>query len=174
MSATKDETAASDDEQTSVFVFDRHLLLRASGRLRLRRGLGRCVAQVPLGGNRGGNQVGTNRVPSWPLMSLRVTPENGGVQAIPRGERGSRLLGRPPTEPKVTGSNPVGRVSESRCQRKSGRLPNALGWHVGFHTLRHTCASLLVESELSVPRLQRWTGPPLARLHARDLPRQPR
>jgi integrase-like protein len=37
-------------------------------------------------------------------------------------------------------------------------LPNALGWHFGFHTLRHTCASLLIESELSVPRLQRWMG----------------
>jgi hypothetical protein len=110
------QTAATDDEQTSVLVFDRHLLLRASGRLRLRRGLGRCVAQVPLGGNRGGNQVGTNRVPSWPLMSPRVTPENGGVQAIPRGERGARLLGRPPTEPKVTGSNPVGRAPRTALQ----------------------------------------------------------
>ena len=29
---------------------------------------------------------------------------------------------------------------------------------VGFHTLRHTCASLLVESGLSVLRLQRWMG----------------
>ena len=104
------------DEQTSVLVFDRHLLLRASGRLRLRWGLGRCVAQVPLGGNRGGNQVGTNRVPSWPLVSPRVTRENGGVQAIPRGERGSRLLGRPPTEPKVTGSNPVGRALDRALQ----------------------------------------------------------
>jgi integrase len=29
---------------------------------------------------------------------------------------------------------------------------------VGFHTLRHTCASLLIESGLSVLRLQRWMG----------------
>lgn len=29
---------------------------------------------------------------------------------------------------------------------------------VGFHALRHTCASLLIESGLSVLRLQRWMG----------------
>lgn len=29
---------------------------------------------------------------------------------------------------------------------------------VGFHTLRHTCASMLIESGLSPLRLQRWTG----------------
>jgi integrase len=29
---------------------------------------------------------------------------------------------------------------------------------VGFHTLRHTWASLLIESGLSVLRLQRWMG----------------
>jgi integrase len=29
---------------------------------------------------------------------------------------------------------------------------------VGFHTLRHTCASLLIENGLSVLRLQRWMG----------------
>jgi integrase len=29
---------------------------------------------------------------------------------------------------------------------------------VGFHTLRHTCASLLIESGMNVPRLQRWIG----------------
>jgi integrase len=29
---------------------------------------------------------------------------------------------------------------------------------VGFHTLRHTCASLLIESGLNVLRLQRWMG----------------
>ena len=29
---------------------------------------------------------------------------------------------------------------------------------VGFHAFRHTCASLLIESGLSVLRLQRWTG----------------
>jgi integrase len=29
---------------------------------------------------------------------------------------------------------------------------------VGFHTLRHTCASLLIEAGLSVLRLQRWMG----------------
>src|SRR5215216_3594918 len=30
---------------------------------------------------------------------------------------------------------------------------------VGFHTLRHTCASMLIESGLSPLRLQRWMGP---------------
>ena len=29
---------------------------------------------------------------------------------------------------------------------------------VGFHTLRHPCASLLIESGLSPLRLQRWMG----------------
>jgi integrase len=29
---------------------------------------------------------------------------------------------------------------------------------VGFHTLRHTCASMLIESGLSPLRLQRWIG----------------
>ena len=29
---------------------------------------------------------------------------------------------------------------------------------VSFHTLRHTCASLLIESGLSPLRLQRWMG----------------
>jgi integrase len=29
---------------------------------------------------------------------------------------------------------------------------------VGFHTLRHTCASILIESGLSPLRLQRWMG----------------
>lgn len=29
---------------------------------------------------------------------------------------------------------------------------------VGFHTLRHTCASLLIESGLNMLRLQRWMG----------------
>jgi integrase len=29
---------------------------------------------------------------------------------------------------------------------------------VGFHTLRHTCASLLIESGMSPLRLQRWMG----------------
>ncbi len=29
---------------------------------------------------------------------------------------------------------------------------------VGFHTLRHACASMLIESGLSPLRLQRWMG----------------
>jgi integrase len=29
---------------------------------------------------------------------------------------------------------------------------------VGFHTLRHTCASMLIESGLNPLRLQRWMG----------------
>ena len=29
---------------------------------------------------------------------------------------------------------------------------------VGFHTLRHTCASMLIESGLGPLRLQRWMG----------------
>jgi integrase len=40
---------------------------------------------------------------------------------------------------------------------------------VGFHTLRHTCASMLIESGLSPAAPAALDGPPLARIHARDL-----
>ena len=36
--------------------------------------------------------------------------------------------------------------------------PSETALSVGFHTLRHTCASLLIERGLSVLRLQRWMG----------------
>jgi hypothetical protein len=64
------------------------------------------------GGNTGGNEVGTNRVRGWLLVSAHVTSKMASLQAIARGHRRFGWLGRPPTEPKVRGSNPLGRVKE--------------------------------------------------------------
>jgi hypothetical protein len=58
---------------------------------------------------RGGNQVGTNRVLSLLFVSSRVTSRNRSKPAIPLGNCDYGLLDPPSTEPKVTGSNPVGR-----------------------------------------------------------------
>jgi hypothetical protein len=62
------------------------------------------------GGNSGGNEVGTNRVSSWLPVSARVPAEWVAVQRIPDEDRDCGPLGRPPTEPKVSGSNPDGRA----------------------------------------------------------------
>ena len=45
------------------------------------------------------------------------------------------------------------------CAAEFSSPPRVAGLSgVGFHTLRHTCASLLIESGSSVLRLQRWMG----------------
>jgi hypothetical protein len=75
----------------------------------------------PAGGNTGGNEVGTNRVRRWPLVSGHVTSKMVSLQAIARGHRRFGRLGRPPTEPRVRGSNPLGRVSGRRTRRRGGR-----------------------------------------------------
>jgi hypothetical protein len=59
------------------------------------------VSRRYVGGNTGGNEVGTNRVLAWPLVSARVTAEVRCLQAIPAGNRVLAPVGRPPTEPKV-------------------------------------------------------------------------
>jgi integrase len=54
-----------------------------------------------------------------------------------------------------------GAASDQGSLRRRVLVPAAerAGLHgVGFHTLRHTCASLLIESGLSPLRLQRWMG----------------
>ena len=55
--------------------------------------------------------MGTDRVPAWPLVSSHVTSRITSLQAIPRGNRHHGRVGPPPTEPKVRGSNPLGRVT---------------------------------------------------------------
>jgi Protein of unknown function DUF86 len=79
--------------------------LARSSRKRLRR------TDRPSGGNSGGNEVGTNRVPSWLSVSARVPSEWLAVQRIPDKDQDCGPLGRPPTEPKVSGSNPDGRAA---------------------------------------------------------------
>jgi hypothetical protein len=54
--------------------------------------------------------VGTNRVLTWPLVSPHVTARNTSVQAISHEDWRCARLGLPPTEPKVRGSNPLGRA----------------------------------------------------------------
>src|SRR3954452_3297431 len=63
-----------------------------------------------LGGNKGGNEVGKNAVIAWPRVSARVCLEVAYLQPIWGGNRDCGVLGRPPTEPKVRGSNPLGRA----------------------------------------------------------------
>jgi hypothetical protein len=57
-------------------------------------------------GPRVGTAVGTNRVASWLLVSAHVPSEWAAVQRIPDEDRDCGPLGRPPTEPEVSGSNP--------------------------------------------------------------------
>jgi hypothetical protein len=68
----------------------------------------------------GGNEVRTNRVLAWLLMSPRVLSETGSMQGIPLGEGNAGQV--EPTEPKVSGSNPDGRVSRSACGHTSAHL----------------------------------------------------
>ena len=72
-----------------------------------------------------------------------------GAAPARRARRGVRLPGREggPSDP---GALPR-RVLVAAAQRAG-----LTG--VGFHTLRHTCASLLIESGMNVLRLQRWMG----------------
>jgi hypothetical protein len=69
------------------------------------------AASGVLRGNAGGNEVGTNRVLTWPLVSAHVTSRNVALQAISDEDWDCVPLGLPPTEPKVRGSNPLGRAS---------------------------------------------------------------
>jgi hypothetical protein len=93
---------------------------------------------------------------------------SGGRQ--PARPSRSRSIRRRSTEPKVTGSNPVGRVSESRCQRRIREVTErALGGTSASDAAPHLrLAADRVRVERAAPPT--LDGPPLARLHARDLP----
>jgi hypothetical protein len=62
----------------------------------------------------GGNKVGTGRVLSCPFVAAHVTRRNVAVQAISGGNVDRGAIARPPTELKVRGSNPLGRVPQER------------------------------------------------------------
>src|SRR3954454_15877935 len=79
-------------------------------RSRARSSMRRRPWSAHVGGNRGGNEVGTNAVIAWPRVSARVRLEVAYLQPIRGGNRDCGVLGRPPTEPKVRGSNPLGRA----------------------------------------------------------------
>jgi hypothetical protein len=64
------------------------------------------------GGNEGGNEVGANRIPAWLSVSACPLRESGAVQGIPDENRGCRAARATATEPKVRGSNPLGRAPE--------------------------------------------------------------
>src|SRR5215208_6255987 len=57
--------------------------------------------------------------------------------------------------PVATAERPIRAACAAAC---SSPPPSAGLTGVGFHTLRHTCASMLIESGLSPLRLQRWMG----------------
>jgi hypothetical protein len=58
--------------------------------------MGTVTAPEPtLGGNRGGNEVGTNRVPPRPLVSSHVIVKNADLQAITDEDRGGVLIEPP-------------------------------------------------------------------------------
>src|SRR3954463_391286 len=86
-----------------------------------------AVPRTGLGGNTGGNEVGTiasSSGRSCPFVSLqkcRICRQFRGRNGV------LAQVGRPPTEPKVTGSNPVGRAPEGL----TGRLTKVYGWPVG-------------------------------------------
>lgn len=50
------------------------------------------------------------------------------------------------------------RDGDARALRRAPAAERAGLTGVGFHTLRHSCASMLIESGLSPLRLQRWMG----------------
>jgi integrase len=56
----------------------------------------------------------------------------------------------------ATALRPIRTACAAACSSPPPRLVRLTG--VGFHTLRHTCAPMLIESGLSPLRLQRWMG----------------
>jgi hypothetical protein len=111
--------------QTTKPAMARPPVVSAERRAKDRTGRPWRWAEPGLGGNRGGNEVGTNRVPSWLLLSPRVLSELGALQGIPHGKGNAGQVERPSTEPKVSGSNPDGRAQRERAL---GRGPFAFGW----------------------------------------------
>ena len=84
-----------------------------------------------LGGNRGGNRGGNKWCPSVTPRVRSCPLRLACVQGIPHQDRNAGPLGPPPTEPKVTGSNPVGRALDkalqSQIQGNHSKL-GAAGW----------------------------------------------
>jgi integrase len=98
-----------------------------------------------------------------------------GVVGVPKSRHGKRLV---PLSPDLADTLRVlrpdgaaddafvfpgrdGGPSDPGALRRRALVPAATRaglTGVGFHTLRHTCASLLIESGLNVLRLQRWMG----------------
>lgn len=97
-----------------------------------------------------------------------------GVSAAPKSRHGARLVPLPADlaatlrrhRPEVTDDVPVfpgrdGGPADPGSLRRRVLAPAAKRADlqgVGLHTLRHTCASLFIESGLNVLRLQRWMG----------------
>lgn len=98
-----------------------------------------------------------------------------GVIGAPKSRHGKRLVPlptelaatlrelRPPDAPDDALVFPgrEGASSDPGALRRRVLVPAAqraglIG--IGFHTLRHTCASLMIESGMNVLRLQRWMG----------------
>jgi hypothetical protein len=137
----------------------------------------------PAGRNTGGNEVGTNRVRGWRLVSAHVTSKMASVQAIARGHRRSGRLGRPPTEPKVRGSNPLGRVSVLACKPVLSRSQRHVA---GVERVPHKCPKRLTSAlpcplrprdlarcrrRPGEPRWPRWHHPRARRSALRSSPR---
>ncbi len=98
-----------------------------------------------------------------------------GVEVAPKSRHGARLIPlTPDLAAMLKGHRPSdvaddtfvfpgrhGGASDQGSLRRRVLLPAAgrAGINgVGFHTMRHTCASMLIESGLSPLRLQRWMG----------------
>jgi integrase len=111
---------------------------------------------------------------STPHLHVKRAPVKGAIVA-PKSRHGARLI--PLTRelgallhayrPHETAEDAFvfpgrdGRAADQGSLRRRVLVPAAerAGLSgVGFHTLRHTCASMLIESGLSPLRLQRWMG----------------
>jgi hypothetical protein len=140
-------------------------------------GLPRCKPQKGFGvadsrrasangaATRVGTRVGTKRVLAWPRVAARVTPGNASVQALPRGNRDSGQVERPPTEPKVRGSNPLGRAEEGALvsQIPAGLRPlGTAGWERVGTRLAHLRPSVTDAHRPSAPVVWSTVSEPVA------------
>src|SRR3954466_7270760 len=119
-------------------------------------------ARAMSGGNGGGNKVGTNRVPRWPRVSSCVRREPAALQAIRGGNRLRGCVGPPPTEPKVTGSNPVGRAPKALHSRAFLLVVNSMCVEL--------CPSFVPSASQLAPtfRAMRTLEPPTGHVFRRD------
>jgi integrase len=98
-----------------------------------------------------------------------------GVAGVPKSRHGARLVPLPPelaatlralrplqaADDALVFPGREGGPADVGSLRRRVLVPAAARAElsgVGFHAFRHTCASLLIESGLSVLRLQRWMG----------------